>query len=175
MKLIFLLTAAGLATAQTVNVSGERLRAHVQFLASDLLEGRAPGTRGGAITEQYLASQFLAMGAKPAGDKGTFLQRFTLVGVAPQPGSEMTMVPNGGAPVSFKWLDEFVGVTEQQKADAAFDAPAVFVGHGIVAPEYDWDDYKGTDVKGKVCMAVGLDVKKDGVFSVEKDQLKDCK
>ena len=52
--------------------------------------------------------------------------------------------------VAFHWLDEFVGVTLQQKTDAAFDAPAVFVGHGIVAPEYQWDDYKGIDVRGKV-------------------------
>ena len=150
MKSILWLVFAGLAVAQTSNIQGERIRAHVQFLASDLLEGRSPGTRGGALTEQYIASQFAVVGAKPAGDNGTYFQRFTLVGVAPQPESQITVVPNTGAPVTLKWLDEFVGVTEQQRTDASFDAPAVFAGHGIVAPEYDWDDYKGIDVKGKV-------------------------
>jgi Zn-dependent M28 family amino/carboxypeptidase len=150
MKYFLLYSVAMLAVGQTSTVSGERIRAHVKFLSSDLLEGRGPGTRGGALAEQYLASQFAVMGAKPAGDNGTYFQKFTLVGVQPQSTSQLTLVPNSGSATTFRWLDEFVGVTEQQKTDPGFDAPAVFVGHGIVAPEYDWDDYKGTDVRGKV-------------------------
>lgn len=147
-----LLTAACNNTAQSQmpEVSGERIRAHVKFLSSDLLEGRAPGSRGGELTEQYLATQFALAGAKPAGDNGTYFQKFELVGVAPQPSSELTALPTSGPPISFRWLDDFVGVTQKQIANAEFDAPAVFVGHGIVAPEYQWDDYKGVDVKGKV-------------------------
>jgi Zn-dependent M28 family amino/carboxypeptidase len=138
------------AQSQMPQVSGERIRAHVKFLASDLLEGRAPGSRGGELAEQYIASQFALAGAKPAGDKGTYFQHFELVGVAPQSSSELTAVPASGSPISFRWLEDFVGVTQRQIPNAEFDAPVVFVGHGIVAPEYQWDDYKGVDVKGKV-------------------------
>src|SRR5947209_2054117 len=111
MKCTFFFTLAAIAAAQNFNISGERLRAHVKFLSSDLLEGRAPGTRGGAIAEQYIASQFLAAGAKPAGDKGTFFQHFSLVGIEPQATSQMTIAPQNGSPITLKWLDEFVGVT----------------------------------------------------------------
>ena len=91
-------------------VSGERIRAHVKFLSSDLLEGRAPGSRGGDLATEYIATQFALLGLKPAGDKGTYFQKFTLVGVEPQPDSQLSLVPNTGAAISPKWLDEFVGV-----------------------------------------------------------------
>src|ERR1700709_2151704 len=78
------------AQAQMADVSGERIRAHVKFLASDLLEGRSPGSRGGDLATEYIASQFALIGAKPAGDNGTYFQKFTLVGVAPQADSQLT-------------------------------------------------------------------------------------
>ena len=136
---------AVLALAQSTDISGERIRAHVKFLASDLLEGRGVGARGGDLATEYIAAQFALVGAKPAGDAGTFFQNLTLVGVNPQATSTLK-----AGSTSFRWLDDFVGVTYQQKTDAAFDGDAVFVGHGIVAPEYQWDDYAGVDVKGKV-------------------------
>lgn len=139
-------------SAQMTEISGARIRAHVKFLASDLLEGRAPGTRGGDLATEYIASQFALTGAKPAGDNGTYFQKVALVGVQPQASSVLRMTSGDGKSTSLKWLDEFVGVTYQQRPDAKFDAPAVFVGHGIVAPEYQWDDYKGIDVKGKVAV-----------------------
>ena len=151
-KCVLLLALAALAAAaQTNAISGERIRAHVKFLSSDLLEGRAPGSRGGDLATEYIATQFALLGLKPAGDKGTYFQKFTLVGVEPQADSQLTFAPDHRRrPISLKWLDEFVGVTYQQRTDAQFDAPAVFVGHGIVAPEYKWDDYQGIDVRGKV-------------------------
>src|SRR5689334_23437864 len=121
------------ALGQMTEVSGERIRAHVKFLSSDLLEGRAPGSRGGELATEYIATQFALLGLKPSGDQGTYFQKFSLVGVAPQPDSQLSLVPTTGSPTSFKWLDEFVGVTYQQRTDAQIDAPAVFVGHGIVA------------------------------------------
>jgi Zn-dependent M28 family amino/carboxypeptidase len=135
--------------AQMNGISGERIRAHVKFLSSDLLEGRGPGARGGDLAAEYIASQLALIGAKPAGDQGTYFQNFTLVGVAPQTQTELIASGSGGQ-MKFRWLDDFVGVTYQQTPDAAFDGDAIFVGHGIVAPEYDWDDYKDTDVRGKV-------------------------
>lgn len=137
--------------AQMTEISGERMRAHVKFLASDLLEGRGVGQRGGDLASEYMATQFALLGAKPAGDNGTFFQYFKLVGVAPQPESQLSFAPaGGGRATQLKWLDEFVGVTNSQKPDAQFEAPAIFVGHGITAPEYQWDDYKGVNVQGKV-------------------------
>ena len=147
---LLLAIATVAATAQTSGISGERIRAHVKFLASDLLEGRAPGSRGGDLATEYIATQFALLGLKPAGDKGTYFQNFQLVGVDPQADSQLSFVPTTGTAISPKWLEEFVGVTYQQRTDAQFDASAVFVGHGIVAPEYKWDDYQGIDVKGKV-------------------------
>ena len=144
--LVLLVTA--LACAQT-DISGERMRAHVKFLASDLLEGRGVGTRGGELATDYIASQFAIAGAKPAGENGTYFQRVPMVGVTTLPDASLSAV-GANETVSFKWLDDFVGESQLQQPDDQFDAEAVFVGHGIVAPEFQWDDFKGVDVKGKV-------------------------
>jgi Zn-dependent M28 family amino/carboxypeptidase len=137
-------------TAQINDISGERIRAHVKFLSSDLFEGRGVGARGGDLATDYIATQLALIGAKPAGDNGTYFQNFTLVGVEAQPSAQLSAAAPGGAAISFRWLDEFVGAALRQKPENEFDAEAIFVGHGITAPEYDWDDYKGFDVRGKV-------------------------
>jgi Zn-dependent M28 family amino/carboxypeptidase len=144
--LVLLFTA--IACAQT-DISGERMRAHVKFLASDLLEGRGVGTRGGELATEYIASQFALVGARPAGENGTYFQRVPMVGATTSAGATLEAV-GGRQTVSFKWLDDFVGVSELQQPTDQFDAEAVFVGHGIVAPEFHWDDFKGVEVKGKV-------------------------
>ena len=142
---LLVLLAAGASLAQMNEIAGQRMRAHVRFLASDLLEGRGVGARGGDLATEYLASQFAVAGAKPAGDNGTYFQSLTLVGVEPQASTQLS-----AGEIQFRWLDDFVGLTLQQRTDASFDAGAVFVGHGITAPEYQWDDYAGVDVRGKV-------------------------
>ena len=150
MKRILLAVGlAALAAAQMSDVSGQRIRAHTRFLASDLLEGRGVGTRGGQLATEYLAAQFEAMGAKPAGDNGTFYQKVPLVGVEPQPDTQLAATAQG-ATVTLKWLEDFIGTNERQQPEAAIDAEAVFVGHGIVAPEFGWDDFKDADVRGKI-------------------------
>src|SRR5580692_4576782 len=118
-------------TAQMIEISGDRMRANVKFLSSDLLEGRGVGARGGELASEYMATQFALIGAKPFGDNGTYFQKVSLVGVEPQASTKLTMASADGTATAFHYLDEFVGVTLQQKPDAAFDAPAVFVGHGI--------------------------------------------
>lgn len=128
---------------------GTRIRAHVRFLASDLLEGRGVGVRGGELTTEYLATQLALTGVKPAGDKGTYYQAVPLVGVNPLPGAELTSI-SGGKSTTWKWQDEFIGYTLQQIESASIDGEAIFMGHGISAPEFNWDDYKNVDVKGKV-------------------------
>ena len=140
---------AATALSQTSDISGERMRAHVKFLASDLLEGRGVGARGGDLAAEYIASQFALAGAKPAGDNGTYFQRVPLVGAATEPGATLS-AESQGKRVDFRWLEDFVGVSQLQKPSDRIDAEAIFVGHGIVAPEFTWDDFKGVDVKGKV-------------------------
>ena len=129
--------------------SAGAIRAHVKFLSSDLLEGRGVGTRGGDLAAEYIAAQFLIMGAKPAGDNGTYFQRVPLVGVETQPDATVTADANGQH-VRFRWLDDFVGATQTQQESNTLDGDVIFMGHGITAPEFYWDDYKDVDVRGKI-------------------------
>jgi Zn-dependent M28 family amino/carboxypeptidase len=139
------------AFAQLQEISGERIRAQTKFLSSDLLEGRGVGERGGDLATEYIATQFALIGAKPAGDNGTYFQKVPLVGSLTTPDTKLSAAADqGGRSLDFKWLDEFVGTTRMQRPEADFDADAIFVGHGITAPEFNWDDYKGVDVRGKV-------------------------
>jgi len=148
MKTILLiLSVVSLSQAQTI--SGERIRAHVKFLSSDLLEGRGVAVRGGDLATEYIATQFALAGAKPAGDDGTYFQKVPLVGVQTAPDAKLSAVASDKN-VPFRWLEDFVGINRRQEAAETFDAEAIFVGHGIVAPEFQWDDFKGVDVKGKI-------------------------
>jgi Zn-dependent M28 family amino/carboxypeptidase len=126
------------------------IRAHVRFLASDLLEGRGPGTRGDELTTSYLATQLEAMGVEPAGDDGTYLQKMSLLGITTDPDrSRLAFVRGGAAPRVLVYKDEFSGGNQSQVDEVTLGSELVFVGHGVVAPEYKWDDYKGVDVRGK--------------------------
>ena len=126
------------------------IRAHTKFLSSDLLEGRGPGTRGDELATGYAAAQFEAMGLDPAGDNGSYFQKVSLLGITTVP--EKTTVAfkkNGSSLGALVYRDEFVGGSQTQKEADAIDSEVVFVGHGVVAPEFGWDDYKGLDVRGK--------------------------
>jgi len=148
-RAILLLAAALTAAAQTFEISGERIRAHVRFLSHDLMEGRGIGTRGELIATEYLATQFALAGAKPAGDQGTWFQTVPLVGVETLPQAQLSFHGRGRT-LTLKWLDDFVGSSLRQQPLEQFEAEAIFAGHGIVAPEYGWDDFKGADVRGKI-------------------------
>ena len=139
--------AAPAPAAPPVPVDSQRLRAHVAFLADDLLEGRGPGTRGGQLAEKYVASQMAALGLLPAGDGGTYFQKVPLVGVTTRPSSTLTV----GDLVARPGEDTVIW-TDAQRASVDASAEVVFVGYGIEAPEYRWDDFKGTDVKGKILL-----------------------
>jgi Zn-dependent M28 family amino/carboxypeptidase len=132
----------------------QMIRAHVKFLASDLLEGRGTGQRGGDLAAEYIGAQFESYGLKPAGDGGTFFQNVPMVTMKTLPGTQFSLIPkSGGADaVSLKLLDDFTVNNETQTEVADLDAPIVFVGFGIKAPEYNWDDYKGIDMHGKVAL-----------------------
>ncbi len=134
---------------QDLHISGEKIREHVKYLASDELEGRGVGTKGGKLATEYLAAQLRAEGVQPGGDNGTYFQRVPLVGSATQADATLT-ISGEGKNIPLHFVKDWVGTAFSQKAENDFDAEAVFVGHGISAPEYNWDDYKGMDVKGKV-------------------------
>ncbi len=140
------------AFAEMKNIDPEHIRAHVRFLSHDLLEGRGTGQRGGDIAAEYIATQFALYGLKPAGDNGTFLQKVPMVGLETQPATTFSLVPESGEAMNLKRFDEYVATDNSQNAESVVDAPLVYVGYGISAPEYSWDDYKGTDVKGKVLL-----------------------
>lgn len=147
------------AQAEAKSIDPERLRLHDKTLASDAFEGRAPGQPGGEMAAKYIAAAFKAAGVEPAGDNGTYFQKVPLVGVKTDgAASTFSLVPGRDAkmsvPLTLAFGTDYVTSNQLHTATADVDAPIVFVGHGIVAPEYSWDDYKGLDVKGKVVLVV---------------------
>ena len=131
-------------------VSGNDLRAHLEFLADDALEGRAPGTRGGETAAKYIATQFERLGLQPAGDSGTYFQRVPIISLTPQP----TLAIAAPTRTPLTWKDDYVLWSMRNEDSVALGADAVFVGYGIVAPEAGWNDYEGLDVKGKYVVAL---------------------
>ncbi|HEX4608981.1 MAG TPA: M20/M25/M40 family metallo-hydrolase [Urbifossiella sp.] len=129
--------------------SADRIKAAVATLSSDRFEGRAPGTRGEELTTDYLAGEFQKAGLAPAGEAGTYLQPVPLVRVATSPKATLR-ADKGGEAFDIPCEDGFSGTSQTQAELEEFDAAAVFVGHGITAPEFGWDDYKDTDVRGRV-------------------------
>ena len=148
--LAFLATSALAQRPTSVPVDTAAMAAHLRFLASDLLEGRAPATRGGQLAAEYIAAQFQALGLQPAGANGTYFQPVALVGMTPQP--TLAWGRAGSAADSLSYRDAFVAWGERPEADIAASGEVVFVGYGIRAPEWQWDDYKGADLHGKVLL-----------------------
>lgn len=140
------------AIAALGQIDPERIRAHVKFLSSDLLEGRGTGQRGGDIAAKYMATQFELYGLEPAGDNGTYMQKVPLVGITPDPATTFTLVPDQGPALTLEPLSQYVAYDQTQQPESDVDAQIVYVGYGIKAPEYKWDDYKGMDVHGKVLL-----------------------
>ena len=142
----------GTAIAAMQKIDPERIRAHVRYLSHDLLEGRGTGQRGGDIAAEYMATQFALEGLKPAGDHGTYMQKVPLVGITPDPATTFSLVPAYGPAIDLKPLEQYVAYDQTQQPQSLVDADIVYVGYGIEAPEYNWDDYKGVDVRGKVLL-----------------------
>jgi Zn-dependent M28 family amino/carboxypeptidase len=144
------LPGAAFAAMQTINP--DHIRWHVRYLSHDLLEGRGTGQRGGDIAAEYIATQFAQYGLKPAGDNGSYLQKVPLVGITTLAETQFTLQPKQGAAMNLEPLDEYVAYDQTQQPQSDVDAEIVYVGYGIEAPEYNWDDYKGMDVRGKVLL-----------------------
>ncbi len=142
--------------AAEATIDAERIRAHVKFLADDLLEGRGPGLRGSELAAKYIATQFALDGLKPGGDHGTYFQQVKFVGMKAIPAkTRMELDPaKEGGPIALTYGDDYTVSNRQLTASEDIDAPIVFVGYGAEAPEFQWNDYAGVDVKGKVILCI---------------------
>jgi Zn-dependent M28 family amino/carboxypeptidase len=129
-------------------VDVDMVLAHTKELSADRYEGRAPGTSGEELTVAYLTDQFTKIGLKPGNPDGTYIQKVPLVGITAE--GEPLVLTKGEEERRLNWKDDVVAWTKHVAESASLDnSELVFVGYGIVAPEYNWDDYKGLDVKGK--------------------------
>jgi Zn-dependent M28 family amino/carboxypeptidase len=143
------------AQEAATSIDPEKIRAHVRFLASDLLEGRGPGTRGGQLAAEYMATQFALAGLRPAGDNGTYFQSVPFMAVHTDADkTSFTFVPAKGAPIPLKYGQDYVVKDQTGAPSVDLDAPIVFAGYGIDAPEYQWNDFQGVDVKGKILLVI---------------------
>lgn len=154
-----LLTPAEKSAARQIRA--ELIRAHVRFLASDLLEGRGPASRGDRLAEEYIAAQMEGLGLEPAAPGGGWFQRFDIVGITSEAPATVHFT-RGGESVDLHYRDDYVAFSGVQGPEASTGGgEVVFVGYGIVAPEYQWDDYKGADLEGKVLLMMNNDPEDD--------------
>ena len=132
-------------------ITPDALLAHIKTLASDEFEGRSPGTKGEELSIKYISDQFRSIGLKPGNPDGSYFQEVPLAGIKSEP--KMILAVAGKPPVELKYPDDFVASSARLQPEIKVDnSDLVFVGYGVVAPEYGWDDYKGVDVRGKTIL-----------------------
>lgn len=150
---------SGLAAAE--QISDGEIRGHIQFLADDLLEGRGPGTRGDQITQLYLRTQMEAVGIEPGAGNGEWFQSVPLVGVSTLPPTSVKF-SKGQENVHLDHHDDMMIVSgKAANGKTSVTGELVFVGYGMQAPEYDWDDFKGQDMSGKILVIMNNDPEDD--------------
>jgi Zn-dependent M28 family amino/carboxypeptidase len=134
------------------HLSKSAFAANMRFLSDDLLEGRGTGTRGQALAAKYVAAQFESFGLQPAGAHGGFFQDVPLREITADPTASEFALTRDGKATNFKWADDFVTRSSEFETDSSVEAPVAFVGFGVVNPARGYDDYAGTDVKGKIAV-----------------------
>ncbi len=135
------------------SITAEDLARHTQVLASDEFEGRAPASAGEVKTIQYLRQEFQKLGLKP-GNGESYFQEIPMVVMTADPASRL-VIRHGKEEISLAYKDEFVAETQRVVEESALvDSEIVFAGYGIVAPEFDWNDYQGLDVRGKTVLVL---------------------
>jgi Zn-dependent M28 family amino/carboxypeptidase len=131
-------------------ITPDGLLAHIKILASDEFEGRAPGTKGEELSVKYISDQFKQIGLKPGNPDGSYVQEVPLAGIKSEPRMSFTV---GDKTIELKYPDDFVASSARLQPEIKVNnSDVVFVGHGIVAPEYGWDDYKDANVRGKTIL-----------------------
>ncbi len=142
------------AAQQSMNsIDAEKIRATVKTLADDSFEGRGTGQKGGDKAADWIAAQFKSYGLVPAGDNGTYFQHINFYGVTTDgKQTHFAFVLKSGPEIALKFADDYVATDMTHAEKSKIDVPIVWVGYGINAPEYNWDDWKGVDVKGKAVL-----------------------
>lgn len=176
---VFLATTLAAAPAATITpqargaakaITQQSIRAHVRYLASDLLEGRAPGSRGDGLAQLYIQTELEQLGLKPGAPDGSWFQPFDIVGINGYP-QKMSFAA-GQKKLELDYSKDFIAVAGAQTPESKLaNAELVFVGYGIVAPEYQWDDFKGADLKGKVLLMMNNDPEDDPELFAGKTRL----
>jgi len=140
------------AGAQLTRIGTREIDAHLRFLSSDLLEGRAPATRGGRLAAEYIASQLESFGVEP-GASGSYFQEVPIDVVRSSP-STVSVTASVKANANLRFTDDVVVWAGAPSPSSAAKGELVFVGYGAKAPEYRWDDFKGADLKGKILLVL---------------------
>src|SRR5712692_6169121 len=135
------------------SIKADALMKHIRTLSSDEFEGRGPGSQGEQRSIQYLQDHFRGIGLAPGNPDGSYLQEVPLVGITPDPNMKLAITGHGRT-LEPKFQKDFVAWTKRVQESASIDAEMVFVGYGVQAPEFQWDDFKGVDVKGKVIVVL---------------------
>jgi Zn-dependent M28 family amino/carboxypeptidase len=153
-------------------VDAGAIAAHVRFLSDDLLEGRAPGSRGSELAMRYIAAQYERLGLQPAGDAGGWEQRFDILGLTSKVTTPLRARAADGKTLTLAPFTESIVAPGVQAPTAGVrDAEVVFVGYGITAPEQQWDDFKNVDVRGKVLLVMNNDPESDPKLFAGKTRL----
>jgi Zn-dependent M28 family amino/carboxypeptidase len=139
--------------AALASFSGDRILEHIRVLSSDEFEGRGPGSNGEQLTIKYLEDQYRSAGLEPGNPDGTYMQSVPLVGITPDKRMKLTLTGHGHT-LEPKFQDEFVAWSKRVAETSSIDADLIFVGYGVQAPEFQWDDFKGVDVKGKILVVL---------------------
>jgi Zn-dependent M28 family amino/carboxypeptidase len=156
-------TSQQIPIGQLPPIDTDAVLAHTKVLSSDQYEGRAPGTKGEDLSVTYIEDQLKKIGLKPGNTDGTYIQKVPLVGITADP-APLTFA-KGEEKQTLKWKDDVVAWTKHVADTATIDrSELVFVGYGVVAPEYNWDDYKGVDVNGKTLVMLVNDPPVEGAF-----------
>lgn len=136
------------------NIDQNTILERIKVLASDEYEGRAPGTKGEDLTVKYLVDESKKLGLQPGNPDGTYVQKVPLVGITGAQAQPL-VITKGTQKKTFKWADEVVAWTRRVADTASVaDSDMIFVGYGVEAPEYNWDDFKDVDVKGKTIVVL---------------------
>src|SRR5215469_16767437 len=142
------------ADAAMESIRPEAIRADMRFLSDDQLEGRGTATRGHEIAAKFMAAEFESMGLTPAGDAATYFQRVPLRSVVADEANSSMSITRNGKTQKLVFRKDFLSVGDPGRKDTSVEAPVVYVGFGVTAPELNYDDYKGLDVKGKIVALV---------------------
>src|ERR1700686_1518652 len=133
--------------------SADRILSHIRTLSSDEFEGRGPGSKGEQLTIKYLEDQYRSAGLEPGNPDGTYLQSVPLGGITPDKGMKLTLAGHGRT-LEPKFQEDYGAGSKRVTDSSSVDADLVFVGYGVQAPEFQWDDFKGVDIKGKVLVVL---------------------